>query len=165
MSNVVARTQAVLTVLKKNVKGELSKEKPVVPSYVANWFANNACADRDMFEYRLLELARNPQYGSNVYDILFSTWLTSLGFDDTIETLVKMYNNGYTVDEPKYTVKMKGLTEDFNYLNYRRDVNAFEFSTRGNTSAFDTHFTRKELEDAGFDEVFNSPLFEVEKVK
>ena len=117
MSKEIERTQAVLTVLKKNVKGELSKEKPVVPSYVANWFANNACADRDMFEYRLLELARNPQYGSNVYDILFSTWLTSLGFDDTIETLVKMYNNGYTVDEPKYTVKMKGLRNLNNYLN------------------------------------------------
>ena len=165
MSNEIARTQAVLTVLKKNAKGELSKEKPMVPSYVSRWYLDNACADRDMFEYRLLELARNPRQGNDVSDTLFYTWLTTLGFDDTIETLVKMYNNGYTVDEPKYTVKMKGLTEDFNYLNYRRDVNAFEFSTRGNTSAFDTHFTRKELEEAGFGEVFNSSLFEVEKVK
>lgn len=27
------------------------------------------------------------------------------------------------------------------------------------------HHTRKELEDAGFGEVFNSPLFEVEEVE
>jgi hypothetical protein len=60
MSNEIARTQAVLNVLKKNAKGELSKEKPTVPSYVSRWYFDNACADRDMFEYRLLELARNP---------------------------------------------------------------------------------------------------------
>lgn len=76
-----------------------------------------------------------------------------------------MHNNGYVVDEPKYTVKMKALSEDFNYLNYRSDENAFEFSSKGNLTVFKTQFTRKELEEAGLAEVFNSPLFEVEKVK
>lgn len=165
MNNEITRTKAVINVLKKDAKGELSKDKPAVPSYVANWFANNACADRDMFEYRLLELARNPETGLDVNDILFSTRLLTLGFDDTIETLVKMYNNGYISDEPKYTVKMKALPEDFNYLNYRNEDNVFVFSTSKTTTFFKTKFTRKELEDAGFAEVFNSPLFEVEKVK
>lgn len=165
MSNEIERTKAVINVLKKDAKGELSKDKPEVPSYVANWFANNACADRDMFEYRLLELARNPQSGPGLDDILFSTWLLTLGFDDTIETLVKMYANGYISDEPKYTVKMKALPEDFNYLNYRNDANVFVFSTDKATTFFKTKFTRKELEEAGLAEVFNSPLFEVEKVK
>lgn len=165
MSNEIARTQAVLNVLKKNAKGELSKEKPAVPSYVSRWHLNNACADRDMFEYRLLELARNPYQGSNVSDTLFSTWLTKLGFDDTIETLVKMYNNGYTVDEPKYTVKMKALNGNLNCLNYNSFSKCFEFYTAETTDDFKTQFTRKELEEAGFAEVFNSSLFEVEKVK
>ena len=165
MSKEIERTKAVLAVLKKEVKGELSHEKPVVPSYVANWFANNACADRDMFEYRLLELARNPQPGLGVNDILFSTWLTALGFDDTIETLVKMYNNGYTVDEPRYTVQMKLLSNYNNYLNYNLEAEKWMFSSPEETDSFKTQFTRKELEDAGFGEVFNSPLFEVEKVQ
>lgn len=165
MSNEIARTQAVINVLKKDAKDELSHEKPVVPSYVANWFANNACGDRDMFEYRLLELARNPQSGLGVNDILFSTWLTALGFDDTIETLVKMYNNGYTVDEPQYTVRMKSV-EDFSaYLNYNTDRNYWHFNSIESRGICKTHFTRKELEDAGFAEVFTSPLFEVKKVK
>ena len=30
---------------------------------------------------------------------------------------------------------------------------------------FKTKFTRKELEEAGFGEVFNSPLFEIEEVE
>lgn len=97
MSNEIEMTQAVLVVLIKDVKGELSKEKPIVPSYVVKWFNSNACADRDTFEYRLLELARNPLYGSNPYDVRFSAWLTS-DFYDSIETLVKMYDNGYISD-------------------------------------------------------------------
>lgn len=165
MSNEIARTKAVINVLKKDAKGELSKDKPAVPSYVVNWFDNNACADRDMFEYRLLELARNPQSGFDVNDILFSTWLIALGFDDTIETLVKMYNNGYTTDEPKYTVQMKLLSNYNNYLNYNLEAEKWMFSSPEETDDFKTQFTRKELEDAGFAEVFNSPLFEVEKVK
>lgn len=165
MSNEIARTQAVLTVLKKNAKGELSKEKPSVPVYVNDWFARNAVAYCDMFEYRLLELARNPHQGNDVSDTLFYTWLTSLGFDYTIEILVKMYNNGYTVDEPKYIVKMKGLNEGSNYLNHHVARNRWLFDSRDCMASYKTHFTRKELEDAGFADVFNSSLFEVEKVK
>lgn len=165
MSNEITRTQAILTVLKKNAKGELSKDKPVVPSYVSRWYLNNACADCDMFEYRLLELARNPRQGNDVSDILFSTWLTSLGFGDTIETLVKMYNNGYTVDEPKYIVRMKSIDDYSAYLNYNSHTKLWVFNSGENTVDYKTQFTRKELEEAGFGEVFNSSLFEVEKVK
>ena len=165
MSNEIARTQAVLNVLKKNAKGELSKEKPTVPSYVSRWYFDNACADRDMFEYRLLELARNLRQGNDVSDTLFYTWLTSLGFDYTIEILVKMYNNGYTVDEPKYTVKMKALNEGSNYLNHYVARNRWVFDSSDCMALYKTQFTRKELEEAGFAEVFNSSLFEVEKVK
>lgn len=165
MNNEIARTQAVLTVLKKNAKCELSKEKPMVPSYVSRWYLDNACADRDMFEYRLLELARNPRQGNDVSDTLFYTWLTKLSFDDTIETLVKMYNNGYTVDEPKYTVRMKVLNETVSYLNRDDSSHSFEFYTETTANGITTQFTRKELEEAGLAEVFNSSLFKVEKVK
>ena len=118
-----------------------------------------------MFEYRLLELARNPRQGNDVSNVLFYNWLTSLGFDNTIETLVKMYNNGYTVDEPKYTVKMKPIANYCAYLNYNKTAKLWLFNSNDEDESYQTHFTRKELEEAGFAEVFNSSLFEVEKVK
>lgn len=165
MSNVVELTKAVILVLKKDAKGELSKEKPSVPIYVNDWFARNAVGDRSTFELRLLELAqRESEVTIHLYGEKFYVWLLRESVD-AIETLVKMYNNGYTVDEPKYTVKMKALNGNLNCLNYNSFSKCFEFYTAETTDDFKTQFTRKELEDAGFAEVFNSPLFEVEKVK
>lgn len=98
MSNEIARTYAVLSVLKKNAKGELSKEKPTVQSYVYEWFASNAVANCETFEVRLLELARlEPEAIIHSYGNEFYVWLVC-DFINAIETFVKMYNNGYTVD-------------------------------------------------------------------
>jgi len=49
-------------------------------------------------------------------------------------------------------------------LNRENHSNKWLFSDREENSLYDTHFTRKELEDAGFGEVFESPLFEIEEV-
>lgn len=130
-----------------------------------DWFARNAVGDRSTFESRLLELAqRESEVTIHLYGEKFYVWLVR-DFVGAIETLVKMYNNGYTVDEPKYTVRMKALDEDSSYLNYNSDAKGFEFSDDKNTCIFKTQFTRKELEEAGFAEAFSSSLFEVEKVK
>ena len=165
MSNVVEITKAVILVLKKDAKGELSKEKPSVPIYVNDWFARNAVGDRSTFELRLLELAqRESKVTIHLYGEKFYVWLLRESVD-AIETLVKMYNNGYTLDEPKYTVKMKGLYDSRNYLNHKAIDDYWVFDSIEDSNLYKTQFTRKELEDAGFAEVFNSPLFEVEKVK
>lgn len=165
MSTEAEMTKGVIFVLKKDAKGELSKEKPSVPFYVNEWFACNAVADRGIFELRLLELARrNSDTIIRCYGEDFYVWLVC-DFVDAIETLVKMYNNGYTVDEPKYTVKMKGLSDSKNYLNHKAIDDYWVFDSIEDSNLYKTQFTRKELEDAGFAKVFNSPLFEVEKVK
>lgn len=70
-----------------------------------------------------------------------------------------MHQFGYTVEkEPKYTVKIKSVNQ---YLVRNTDDDFLGFLQ----SRLKSKFTRKELEDAGLEEVFNSSLFEVEEVK
>ena len=73
--------------------------------------------------------------------------------------------NGYHIERVKrYIVKIKGMEEYYNYLNYRMSSDKWFFSGESEPLDFRTKHTRKELEEAGFGEVFNSPLFEVEEV-
>ena len=79
--------------------------------------------------------------------------------------LIKAILDGYKVEkEPKYQVSMKGIDTNFNFLNRHRNENYWIFSSKDKNTLYQTHHTRKELEEAGFGEVFNSPLFEVEEV-
>jgi hypothetical protein len=65
--------------------------------------------------------------------------------------------DGYTVEkEPKYTVKIKAVNQ---YLVRNTDEDFLGFLQ----SRLKSKFTRKELENEGLGEVFNSPLFEVEE--
>lgn len=78
--------------------------------------------------------------------------------------LIKAILFGYTVEkEPKYTVRVKEIAKYKNYLVFGKISRTWFFA---NVNSYDVIFkhTRKELEDAGFGEVFNSPLFEVEEV-
>lgn len=78
--------------------------------------------------------------------------------------LIKAILFGYTVEkEPKYTVRVKEIAKYKNYLVFGEISRTWFFA---NVNSYDVIFkhTRKELEDAGFGEVFNSPLFEVEEV-
>lgn len=82
------------------------------------------------------------------------------------ETLALAWINGYTVrKEKRYLVKIIGITDYNSYLNYHKGENKWTIESRMETDAIRTEHTRKELEEAGFGEVFNSPLFEVEEVE
>lgn len=84
---------------------------------------------------------------------------------DNSELFVRAWIDGYTVEKEKqYTVKMKNLRALFCYLAYIPDEGYWSFMASGGESIIIKH-TRKELEEAGFGEVFNSPLFEVEEVE
>jgi len=77
-----------------------------------------------------------------------------------------MHQFGYTVEEEhKYNVKFKGISGELNYLNYNSEIQKWYFASNSEIGMVRTKFTRKELEYAGFGEVFNSPLFEVEEVQ
>ena len=73
--------------------------------------------------------------------------------------LIKAILDGYEVDKKKrYVVKIPVVNQ---YLVRVKDENFLGFLS----SKLRTYFTRKELEEAGFGEVFNSTLFEVEEVE
>lgn len=78
--------------------------------------------------------------------------------------LIKAILDGYTVEkERRYLVKIKGVACP--YLNHDT-INELWFYNQKIEGAYTkTQHTRKELEEAGFEEVFNSQLFEVEEVE
>ena len=82
------------------------------------------------------------------------------------ETLARAWHDGYDVEEEKnFIVKIKCLSEEYKYLNYFKSCREWLFSEKEETKEYRTAHTRKELEEAGFSEVFNSQLFETVEVE
>lgn len=134
-------------------------EKPVVPQYVADWYEEHKNGlDYDLWEY-LVDW--NYQKDSD-----FKKWMARDGKAEPVITLVNMHQFGYEVEKEKqYIVKIKGIVEAYNCLNYNTVQKMYSISTTTELGGvYITKFTRKELEDAGFGEVFDNPMFEIEEV-
>lgn len=78
------------------------------------------------------------------------------------ELFARAWLDGY--EETRYLVKMKNLNAVFCYLAYHIHDKYWSLASNGTDQVAVLH-TRKELEKAGFGEVFTSSLFEVEEVK
>lgn len=74
------------------------------------------------------------------------------------------YKGGYEQGK-RYLVKMNGVKDIMGFLNFGGITKLWFMGDEKNLYGCRTHHTRKELEDAGFGDVFNSPLFEVEEVE
>lgn len=135
-------------------------EKPVVPECVAKWYEEH----KERFDFYLSEFLCD-WYGEDHNDNSpFSVWFGENW--DAIQTLIDMHRHGYTVEkEPRYTVRLKGLTSKRSYLNYLIEDDRWYLNDEISSVAARTHHTRKELEDAGFGEVFDNPMFEIEEVE
>lgn len=73
---------------------------------------------------------------------------------------------GYTVmKEKRYLVKMKGMQKDCVALKKNKDGGYWYLSDTYPYGSTVNFHTRKELEEAGFGEVFDSQLFEVKEVE
>ena len=78
--------------------------------------------------------------------------------------LIKAILDGYEVEkEKRYRISMPKAKNYKNHAQILCEKDGKIFWC-GEWYPFRTKFTRKQLEDAGFGEVFNSPLFEVEEV-
>jgi len=85
---------------------------------------------------------------------------------DNSELFVRAWLDGYTVEEEKkYKVKFKNIQSGSRYFKYDGVIEKWYFGINQDSSAARLCHTKKELEEAGFGEVFNSPLFEVEEVE
>lgn len=132
-------------------------QKPVVPQYVADWYEKN----KDNFDYNLWEYITDWEEQEHSD---FKNWFNDK--NNAFQTLVNMHQFGYTAEkEKRYRVKIKGIHSESEYLYYGMGSCKWRFRGKNESGYFRKNHTRKELEEAGFGEVFNSPLFEVEEVE
>ena len=125
-------------------------EKVKIPQFVAEWIEK--CKEKE--KSLLNSLLYTPE-GVN-------SWVSN---SENQETFALAWIFGYEVEkEKRYLVKIKGIEKEKCYLNYNFG-GVWLFYNQENFYGYRAHHTRKELEDAGFGEVFNSPLFEVEEVE
>ena len=89
----------------------------------------------------------------------FCNWIESA---ENQESFACAWIVGY--EETYYLVKMKNLNAVFCYLAYHIHDKYWSLASNGTDEVAIFH-TRKELDAAGFSEVFTSSLFEVEKVR
>lgn len=83
---------------------------------------------------------------------------------DNSELFARAWIDGYEVEKKRYLVKIKGVGS-ISFLNHNVQSDLWSIDDEDNGDTIRTHHTRKELEEAGFGEVFDSPLFEVEEVQ
>lgn len=134
------------------------QEKVKVPPFVADWYEIN----KDNLDKNITYLCLNWEKSTN--DNTIFNWMSNT--DNFIQILVNMHQFGYDVEEKKkFFVKIKCLSEEYKYLNYFKSCREWLFSEKEETKEYRTAHTRKELEEAGFSEVFNSPLFETVEVE
>lgn len=127
-------------------------QKVTVPKFVADWIEEGKkhCKDvSDLFNFDFT----NKEVGNwflqeKPFDLVARAWL-----------------DGYEIEkEKRFLVKMKGVDSRTNYLYYGVGSKTWLFKAKLIDGNFRKSHTRKELEEDGFEEVFNSPLFEVEEV-
>jgi hypothetical protein len=118
-------------------------QKPVVPQFVADFIS---------------EQKKQGHTLSYSIDASMSDRVAEWYWDNS-ELFARAWLDGYEVEkEKRYTVVMKGTKQPLFYNNLHERL----FFSLGELA---TRFTRKQIEDAGLGEVFNSPLFEVEEVE
>lgn len=128
------------------------KEKVTLPRPVANWIS--CVRGRNKTLHFALENAPEEvnlwfcEDEKNRQNVFADAWV-----------------NGYHIEkEKRYRVKAKGVC--FNSCLIFEKINkTWLFSSIYETDHQRVYHTKKELKDAGFGEVFNSPLFEVEEVE
>lgn len=136
-----------------NILNQLDEpQKLVVPQFVADWIEEGKkhCKDvSDLFDFDFT----NEEVGKwflqeKPFDLVARAWL-----------------DGYTVEEKRYLVKMKGMVEGFMVLKLDKFRGGWYLGNDTEYSYTKAKHTRKELEEAGFGWVFDCPGVEIEEVE
>lgn len=146
------------------VGGMLKKfEKVTIPWFIANWI--KYCKNTGVTLVRALLVEEIDLYNyANQKD--YKKLKEFLKVKDNQEAFACAWLDGYEVaKEKRYIVKMKGMNKSSTILKLDEITGSWYLGEDAEYSYTKTAHTRKELEEAGFGEVFNSPLFEVEEVE
>ena len=145
----------------KDLKQLDEPQKVIVPQFVADWYEEN----KDDFEFNVWDWIAFRNEPEKLENKEFNYWIND-GKGNPIQTLVNMHQFGYEVEkEKRYLVKIKGICGNHETLNREKHSNKWLFSDREENSLYNTKFTRKELEEAGFGWVFDCPGIEIEEVE
>ena len=126
-------------------------QKVMIPRFIADWIVQ---AKED--GYNIAGAINEAPRGA------VDDWLEL----ENVDIFAEAWINGYTIEkEKRYTVKMKGMDKEFTMFKLDKIRGSWYLGNDTEYSFTKTTHTRKELEEAGFGEVFNSPLFEVEEVE
>lgn len=126
--------------------------KPVIPYYIADYL-EKVKREGDYTVVGAVNEAPDGRVGD---------WLIL----EKVNIFAKAWVNGYKVEgEPRYTVRIKGIDGYSKYLNRDTKTQKWFFASKTELERFRAHHTRKELEEAGFDWVFNCPGVEVKEVE
>lgn len=134
-------------------------EKVKLPQCVADWI--EVCKAHLTHS---LYTAMNPNFmkeNNQSFDLIL--WIKKTSNQDLF---ARAWLDGYEVEkEKRYLVKVKGICGNYETLNREKHSTKWLFSDRKENSLYDTKFTRKQLEDAGFGWVFDCPGIELEEVE
>lgn len=152
----IIATDEVLEDLKQLVE----PQKPVVPRFVADWYEEH----KEELEFNIWDWIKYTQEEEKIRNRRVTEWLAECE-NAPVETLIKMKLFGYEVEkEKRYLVRLKGVVDNLRLLRHNSPTNTWTIGSEEQCFNVSRAHTRKELEEAGFGEVFNSPLFEVEEV-
>lgn len=126
--------------------------KPVIPYYIADYL-EKVKSEGDLTVVGAVNEAPDGEV---------SDWLIL----ERVNTFAQAWVSGYTVErEPRYMVRIKGIDDDYDVLNYGAHLDEWTFNDAEGTKGVIVAHTRKELEDADFGWVFDCPGVEVKEVE
>lgn len=136
------------------LEATLEREKVTVPQYVADWIERERKSGGDLEDL----------FDDIVCEQKHLEWFRE---EENMNLVARAWLDGYEVEEEKrYYVRFKGMESgDFNYLNFIKFQHAWVLSSIKLDKKFRTEHTKKQLEEAGFNWVFDCEGIEIEEVE
>ena len=126
-------------------------QKVTIPRFIADWIVQ---AKED--GYNIAGAIHEAPRGA------VDDWLEL----ENVDIFAEAWINGYTIEkEKRYTVKMKGMDKEFTMFKLDKIRGSWYLGNDTEYSYTKTTHTRKELEEAGFDWVFDCTGIEIEEVE
>ena len=145
-----------LSLILEDLKQLDEPQKVKIPKFVAECIEYAQASDWDL-EDVFLNIANKP----DTSDI--SEWFYTQG---NMDVIARAWLDGYEIEpEKRYTVKMKGMNLECEYLYFGECSQTWKFKEENAFGEFRTCHTEKELRKDGFGWVFNCPGIEVKEVK
>ncbi len=129
-------------------------QKPVVPQFVADYIEESRLKGWDLLASMCFVLnAKNKKTTKWFY----------LGENKNI--FARAWLDGYTIEEKRYMVRVKGVNDYGCYLNKGLLSKEYFWESKSEIGGCRTKHTRKQLEEDNFGWVFDCPGMEVEEVE